>query len=294
MSALQNFIDDGWSRHADEPQAVADALPQGLALIESEQDVIALNRLAHHVFGEHLAQWGQGLAFVRRLVELSRNAGHLPAGGAAESSCRCSEASLLLGQGQRDAREALSLSERIEATAMAAASLALHDTPRALALMSEALRAAETAALPNGDPVNRALAVACNNLASTLEEQPERDADERALMILAAEAARRYWAIAGTWLHVERAEFRLAHTWLKAGDPRQSREHALACLAIVAENRGAAIERFFGHEPLVLAERALGDAAAADAALATMRAAFAELSDEDRDWCAATLHKLSA
>ena len=63
--------------------------------------------------------------------------------------------------------------------------------------------------------MHRALAITGNGLACTLEEKPDRTADERALMILAAQTARHHWAIAGTWLETERAEYRLANTWLQ-------------------------------------------------------------------------------
>lgn len=294
MSALQTFVDDGWARHTEAPQGVADRLPEGLALVSSEQDVVALANLGHHVWGAHLGQWEQGIAFVRHLTEQARAGGHLPPGSEADPTCRRLTASLLLCQGSFDGRDALSACDHIFVTAMASAALASHDTPRALSLMNEALLAAQAAGLPDSDPVNRALAVTTNNLAATLEEQPVRSDEERHLMIAAAQAARRYWAIAGTWLHVERAEFRLAHTWLKAGDPTRALGHARSCLAIVAEHQGAPLERFFGHEPLVLAERALGNDAGADAAISAMRVAFAELSDDDRAWCAETLHKLGA
>jgi hypothetical protein len=37
-------------------------------------------------------------------------------------------------------------------------------------------------------------------------------------MIFAAKTTRKYWEIAGTWLEIERAEYRLAMTYLAAGD----------------------------------------------------------------------------
>src|SRR5581483_5972026 len=76
------------------------------------------------------------------------------------------------------------------------------------------------------DPAARALAVTGNNLASALEEQADRTADERALMLEAAKAARRFWEIAGGWQEVERAEYRLCMSHLKAGEPSIALEHA--------------------------------------------------------------------
>ncbi len=141
--------------------------------------------------------------------------------------------------------------------------------------------------------MHRALAITGNGLACTLEEKPDRTADERALMILAAQTARHHWAIAGTWLETERAEYRLANTWLQAGDLVRAREHARACLEIVAANDGAALERPFGWEALGLVERAAGNATGHAPALAHARAAFTELDASDKSWCAESIDKLA-
>jgi hypothetical protein len=187
----------------------------------------------------------------------------------------------------------MSASDRIRVGAMAASNLAERDTTRAQRLLQDALELAQRAGLPASDPMNRALAVTGNNLACALEEKAARSAEERALMILAAQTGRRYWELAGTWLETERAEYRLAMTWLQAGDPPRAREHAQACLAIVAAHDGPALERFSGCEALGLAERAAGNAGGHAQALADARAAFAELDPADRAWCAASLDKLA-
>ena len=148
--------------------------------------------------------------------------------------------------------------------------------------------------LPTTDPMHRTLAAMGNNLASNLEQKTERSADERALMILAAQTARHHWAIAGTWLETERAEYRLANTWLQAGDLARAREHAQACLEIVAANNAPALERLFGWEALGLVERAAGNATGHAQALARAREAFAELDESDKSWCAASVDKLAA
>ena len=113
-------------------------------------------------------------------------------------------------------------------------------------------------------------------------------------MIHAAQAARRHWAIAGTWLETERAEYRLAMTWVQAGDLAQARHHAQQCLDIVKVNDGPAIERFVAWEAIGVVERAAGSAAGHLQALAQAREAFAALDEGDRGWCRASLDKLAA
>lgn len=64
----------------------------------------------------------------------------------------------------------------------------------------------------------------------------------------AARVARQYWEVAGTWIEVERAEYRLAMTMLAAGDPVAALEHAELCLKICTSNNAEPFEHFFAHE----------------------------------------------
>ena len=128
------------------------------------------------------------------------------------------------------------------------------------------------------------------------KRSPGASADEVALIILAAQTGRRFWGQAGGWLETERAEYRLAMTWLQAGDGAQARHHAQACLDIVQKEAAPALERFFAHEAMALVARAANGADAVDtvAAVAQARAALAELDEDDRGWCRPSLDKLAA
>ena len=287
---FKTFIDQAWQDHANAAQAVADRLDAGIALVVDEAQLIQLMNLGQHVYGEHLDQARQGIVFVERLTGLPT---FVPQGASGQASRR-SFASLRLTAAEEAHLEALSPSDRIRVGAMAASSLADRDTARASHLLREALDLAQRSDLPAADPMHRALAVTGNNLACVLEVKSERNAEERALMILAAETARHHWAIAGTWLETERAEYRLANTWLQAGDLARAREHAQACLEIIAANHGAALERLFGWEALGLVERAAGNVTGHAQALARAREAFAELNEGDKSWCAAAIEKLAA
>jgi hypothetical protein len=143
------------------------------------------------------------------------------------------------------------------------------------------------------DPASRALAVAANNLACTLEEREGRSKTETSLMLRAAEAARRYWEIAGTWLHVERAEYRLAISNLAAGRSRGALEHAGTCLRIVEENGSDPVEMFFAREALARAHDALGDRQATARERENAADLLGSITDEEtRQYCAAALAKL--
>ena len=291
MSPLLSAIDQAWTDHADDAAGVALRLPQLLDAVSTEDELIALGRLAHHVYAVHLAAWGDCLKF---LAALARGPA-FDVQGASGQTLRRWRASVGLASADGDVRPTLEPGERIAVTAQAAATLEQHDIARATQLLQEAVAAAEATLLADSDPAVRALAVAGNNLAASLEDKAERSADERALMILAAQTGRRYWARAGTWLETERAELRLAMTWLAAGDPAQARLHALACLAIVdAQPEPQPLERFFGHDALARAERAAGNLPGHAQALATMRLCFNQLGTDDQTWCRDTLDRQAA
>jgi hypothetical protein len=285
---FDTWIDKAWIDHGDDAAGVAARLAaEGPALTRNSDDVSALGRLAHHVYGEHLARYDEGRAF---LVELAAR----PAAAGATANLRTFDASLALCAGAADLRGTLDVPTRVRVTALAAGNLTERDPARASLLLREAVAAAEAATLDDKDPACRALAVTGNNIACTIESKEGRTSDERALMILAARTAREYWARSGTWLETERAEYRLARTWLAAGDVAQARQHAQACLAIVREHDSPALEAFFGWEALGLVERAAGNATAHTHALTQAREAYGRLREEDRGWCKASLDALAA
>lgn len=283
---FDNFLDQAWTDHAEHAAAVAERLVDpGLALLQQEDQVLPLAALALHVHGQHLGRWAEGLAFQLRLAALPLVA----AGGATAAALQRFAAVMRLAGGRADERAGLAPSEATRITAMAAAALGVHDTARARALLEEATAASAAHALPDADPAVRALAIAGNGIAGSLEDLPVRSAAERALMILGAETARVYWARAGTWLETERADYRLAKTWLKAGDAARALHHAQQCLDTVQAHGKVALEHFFGLEVLGLAQRAAGDDAAFAATLVQLRVTFDALAEGDKGWCRPTL-----
>ncbi|MEP7295834.1 MAG: hypothetical protein ABI702_06565 [Burkholderiales bacterium] len=281
-------IAKAWNDHADDARGVAERLPALQPLVTTEPQLERLIAITHHVHGEHLGEWAGGATALEALRGLPAYREDSGSGQA----LRRSLASLALSGGT--APPAMSASDEIRVHAMAASNLVAHDVARASQMLRQTLALAERSGLADTDPMHRAIAVAGHNLACTLEEKPDRSTDERALMTLAAQASRHHWERAGTWLEVERAEYRLAMSWLQAGDLAQARAHAQACLDIVDANAGAALERFFGWEALGVVARAAGDRAEHASAVEKARAAFAELAADDQGWCRASLDKLAA
>ena len=281
-------IAKAWNDHAEDARGVAARLPALQPLVTAEAQLERLIAITHHVHGEHLGEWAAGATALNALRALPVYRDESGAGQA----LRRSLASLALCGGATPPE--MSASDRIRVHAMAASNLAAHDAERASQTLQQALALAECSGLPDTDPMHRAIAVAGHNLACTLEEKAGRSADERALMILAARASRHHWERAGTWLEVERAEYRLAMSWLQAGDFVEARAHAQSCLDIVDANAGAALERFFGWEALGVVARAAGHRAEHAQAVERARAAFAELAADDQGWCRASLDNLAA
>jgi hypothetical protein len=113
------------------------------------------------------------------------------------------------------------------------------------------------------DPASRALAVTANNLACDLEERTDRSVSETALMVKAAEVARRFWEIAGGWEQVMWAEYRLANSLLKAGRAKDALKHVDLAAELCAHNNASMYDQFFVAEARAKCWHAAGDKAEA-------------------------------
>ena len=134
---FDGWLNRAWDEHAHDPTGVADRIvAEGMALATADTELAALARLAHHLFGDHLAHPDDGRALLQRL------AARTAAGDGTRSAVRLLDASLVL-TGGGEPRAGLGASERIRVTAMAASNLGERDAARAGALLREALVAAE-------------------------------------------------------------------------------------------------------------------------------------------------------
>jgi hypothetical protein len=293
---FDRFIDDGWTRHGDHPEVVAETLADALALVDSSEQAARLAQLSTHVLGEHLGRWDDGVTLLRSLAARVT--------GEKERRAILRNLAVLQYCAGRDAHFEAALrdgldperppsSTRVRVLALAAAALAAQGHT---SVGMEALEAAlELAAYgPDGDdPAAAALAATGNNVAVTLEEKPGRTESETVMMVRAAEIARRYWAVAGGWLQVERAEYRLARSLAAAGRAADAIHHAEACLRICEEHDAPGGERFFGFEALAHAHHAAGDSATA-ARARDRAAALLDTIEEPRfsSFCKRALNEL--
>ncbi|HMN67154.1 MAG TPA: hypothetical protein PKC28_01315 [Bdellovibrionales bacterium] len=282
---FQKFLSRSWDEHGAQTAAVAKELPRGIELITQSEDIAPMAALITHVMGQHLARWNDGILL---LEKLKRIAAFQP-GSEAEKAVSRGIAILRTASGDAQSLPFFTPTEQIRVMAGVAAALIDHELARAQKYFLDAVEKAGE--LDPQDPGVRALAIAGNNMAQALEDLPDRSAAQIELMILAAEAARKHWGIAGGWLEVERAEYRLAMSYLKAGDLNQALIHAKQCLDVCRKNDAPEVEMFFAHEALALVQRQRQNVEAFSEAMDKMRELFQILTPEDRQWCRSTFDK---
>ena len=286
---FEEFIRSAWAEHAEEPDDVAERLALSLDWVELPAHVAPFAGIVTHVFGEHLARFDDGVELLESMRRLPACHGQAEALGILSRSV----AALRYASGEERALDVLAPQDRISVLANASgAILGRLDFGRAIAAYDEALRLA-IKHRPEAR-AQRSLAVAGNNLASSLEEKADRSAAETAGMLRAAEAALTYWAQAGTWLEVERAEYRLTRSLLQAGQAEAAIDHARQCIAVCAANDAQPFERFFGEAVLAIAHRNAGDQAGFATARERALALFEQVPDDEQQWCSPELKELHA
>jgi hypothetical protein len=294
---LAQFLATAWDTHAHRPQPLAEALltrAPGLAAPGTgDADAADAIRLAAHLWLAHVGDPAGLQAFVDALpasLESGAKSGPMLLRARWALATIAGQPAPTIAPAQRWA--ALQNVWTWQALQGRAA-----DAQAGLIAESQ-LALAQTGA--DADPAaRRALAATCNNLAAELCDGRRGDAALDALMLRAAQAAAQLWASAGTWVHVERAAYRLACCHAALGQGADAVAHAQACLDTIEAHADApeadAAERFFAHEAMLRALHAAGDALAA----AAQRARMAELLDEISDtemaaWCRQTLAAVDA
>ena len=290
MMPIDNFIATAWSDHGDQPQSVADRLAASLHLIEAAAHIPPYANLVTHVYGEHLGQWDSGAVLLASIRSLTAN----DQSAAISRVIARNIAALHYGGGDDASLQALDMDDRLCAMATVASAFAGRgDFARAIATYTQALEGASPGLSPDS-PALRALAVGGNNLAAALEEKPRRTDNETRAMIAAAHAALTYWKLAGTWLEQERAEYRLARSYLQAQNAVSGALAARRCVAACAANDAPAFERFFAFVVLAAAERDAGNVEAFEAAKAQALGWHDQIPQADRHWCERAILEMTA
>jgi hypothetical protein len=285
------YLNRAWTDHGKDPEATAESLDSGLALCRSSDDVSSLVQLTSHLYSEHLRRFTEG---ERKLRDIGKS--EFVKGTPAEFTVVRAIAAFRLCEGTLDPlqdRMGLTPGDLARALAIATSALAVRDSDRAEIYLQQALELATSLELTKSDGIARSLAVAGNNSAASLEELPTLTEKQKNLMLLAAETARKFWEIAGTWLEIERAEVRWALSCLKAELFEESRSHARRAIAICEANQAPDLEYFLAYEALARIEKTEATNAFPSAVLVA-EDWFLKISPDENDWAQTLLNNLKA
>ena len=254
MSDFQSFINQCWADHDPKTEEIAKDLQENLSLIQEAKHITPYTGIVVHTFGGHLGRWEDGCKILREITSMD---------------CFSDEpvvfrglATLYFCAGNLDEFAKFKEKARSEGSevqihaSIAAELLGQGRVTEATKSFNRALEMIPKELAPKS-PIARSIAISANNLACELEHKEDRSSEETEFMLSAARAARRYWEIAGTWVELERAEYRMAMSCLKAGELNKALKHARLCESICKDNDAVPFERFYAHEALTLINRAL-------------------------------------
>ena len=280
---FSEYLNHAWNIHPTESSKLLSEFKQHFYLIETEENINDLAHLITHVSGEHLAKYKVGLDLVEELSRHSKLSD--------KKMINRFMAILSLAEDSQTQVEHFSESDQLRIFALTAAALAPHqETERAETYLKTATERA-LLNLKKDDPAFRTIAASSNSIASNLEEKSELNLLQKNLMITAANMARRFWEIAGTWKEVERAEYRLAYSHKKAQQFDKALAHASTCIEIIAENGSDPFELFFGYEALGLVEKERGNPVGFKTAGEKMRSLYEQINPDLQVWCSDSLKK---
>lgn len=276
---LRQLADQAMNEHGAAPQAAAERLRAGFALLPGEAGAAdAFARVLEHVLLGHLDRAAELAAALDRLQALAHDDAAL-----ATTLLRARLAIALVDDTAAAQHSALPAAERIRAHCNAALARCRRGEWSAV---RERMDAARRWLQPLDDTgALRAYAAMMNNIASDIEQElrpaQQQDAQRVAVMLEAASRAREAWSRAGGWRETERADYLLALCHAKAGQGEQAMVHAQACLALCEANGGDPFECFFAHEALLRAHLAARRPEAASGERARMVERLQMLQDPD-------------
>ncbi|MEQ1722008.1 MAG: hypothetical protein ABL930_02450 [Pseudobdellovibrio sp.] len=280
---FNTYFNKSWDEHGDDSLKVASTFPEGIKFINTAPQITQFTNLVTHVMGVHLGKTSEGISILQQLESLEFN------NADTFLNIKISKTILSYVDSANLDLSGFSDSEKVRIVSTAASCFqGLDKILESQTALNKAVSLASV--LDAKDPANRSLAVSGNVIASTLEEKTVRSSEEVELMLLAAHVARKYWEIFGTWLEVERAEYRLAQSYLKARDLISSIKHANLCLTICEENKAPSLEFFFAYEAIAGVEIAMNQPLRS---LIQIEKHFAALSNEDKLWCEVVLKRIN-
>lgn len=278
------FIYQCWGDHGHNATVVGEKIKEKSRELKDPAVLTSFVPLLVHVYGEHLGEWQTGIDLLKPYEQMILNDDQ-------KALLKRSEAILSLGINTETSMAAFSDSDQARIFATASAAYLGHEKTKVAAqLLAKALQFAQ--GLAPKDPAIRALAISTNNMASALEQKEQLSREEVDFMLENAQAARKFWEQAGTWKEVERAEYRLAFSHLKAKMAEEALRHAELCRHTIATNGNDRFEMFFAHEALAHSYLALMQKENAQKEVIAAEELFGQIEPDSRQWCQGSLAKM--
>lgn len=234
--------------HDDDPEAAAAAL-RAIAVPEVPPDLLGrFSWLVAHVLGEKLGRW---LDAHDLMQAVSAEHASLPLSvlrNAAVSAHYAGKTAIALALERRMTEQGLTAEQAAIAVRAAAVDFSLEQAPAQDVAANLRTVLADLAAWDQPSSADSLIAASLNNVVSALlESNPETlsEPDVRDTLIDGANAARKLWARAGTWINAERADYLCALVFNATGEYEQGLVAAERGLAIIEANGSEDVDRAF-------------------------------------------------
>ncbi|EKO3824340.1 MULTISPECIES: hypothetical protein [Vibrio] len=245
------FINQSWQRHEAQPQQTYNQLEQALSEVEDTNHAERILPLMLHTSIGHLHDPSQFLSSLDKLEN----------GVATQCLARQrakAVAQYFVDQNTDPITDLDDVDQRRVFAQIANELSAMNELEQASTWLAKAANGIDSDQA--AEPLARSIAITGNNLACQYEELETRSEAQAEHMLEAATLALEYWKVAGGWMQEERAEYRLAMSLLKAGNPLKAKVHADRCEAICRQNGEDAFELFYAHDLLMLVHYHLSQA----------------------------------
>jgi len=260
--SLDALLNDGWNYHDSESERLARELEAAADERLTSETLIPFLHLSTHTIGEHLGDWPRAFRLGRRALD-----GQTPTRETARAWGRLYVAAVLAGESIEAANVELSC---LEAAAENFGAALLDMRFMLASALLGAKRAGDAARVYRGalnlvgqvgqsPSLDRAVAVASNNLGWELYEMPSRASDDDALMQLCAETSHTYWLRCGNWINEERALTLKALVANATGHPELGLADADRALAVIHANGERPLDAARLHLARASSLAALGD-----------------------------------
>lgn len=287
---FQDFISHSWKIHADQTETVYASLPSASEKISSPDEIAVLARLMTHICGDHYLQHAEkGIDLLTRL----KSNPHYTPNTDAEVAVNRSIAILKISAGQTAVIDGFSVSDQVRIYAQAAGILVEHKNfEHGQKLFDQSIALAETLdEFKKDDPAFRAIGITTNNATCTLEEKTDRTDTETRFMVQTSLANLKYWGLAGTYDDVNQGEYRLANTYIQAGQLDLALASAKKCYFGSLEHKLAPFYEFYGLEMMTICNSLLKNAVEVKKYQLLLDLAYAKLTDVEKKSTEKTYHK---